>query len=52
MSPEEQIVGLLRHGMTCMSTIACVYIMGRVALPVVVRVLEFLEREPVAPPRE
>lgn len=50
MNPlESQLLDLVRHAMTCLSTIVCVYLLGKAALPIVVRVLEFLEH-PTPPP--
>lgn len=45
MSPEQQLLQLVQHGMSCLTTVICVYLIGKVALPVVVRILDHLEKE-------
>ena len=40
---EDQIISLVKHGISCLTAIACVYIIGQVALPIVVRVLEHFD---------
>ena len=49
MELQHELFGLFTHSITCLSTVACVYILGRTMLPVVVRVLEFLDERKEVP---